>query len=102
MAKSRTELSQLLRAALGSNNVYYQPPESTKIGYPCIIYSLNNEWALRANDKKYLNKRRYTVIVVDKNPDSLIPDKIGEFENSSFDRTYVSDNLNHFVYTIYF
>ena len=28
-----------LRNTLGSNNVYFQPPESVKLKYPAVVYS---------------------------------------------------------------
>lgn len=102
MSRPRTELSKILRATLGSDNVYFQPPASKEIKYPCIIYSLDKEWTEKADNTKYLSMKRYTVTVVDKNSESLIPDKISELEFCSMDRTYISDNLNHFVFTIYF
>jgi len=34
----RLEFHQKLVEALGSRNVYFQPPESVQLTYPCIVY----------------------------------------------------------------
>ena len=40
--KTRLELDEELVKILGSKNVYFQPPESLKLNYPAIVYSLSN------------------------------------------------------------
>lgn len=102
MAKSRLDLHQILVDILGSPNVYFQPPTNLTMKYPCIRYSWDSSWSPKADDKKYVSKKRYTLTVIDKNPDSPIPSKLEELPFCSIDRTYQADNLNHFVYTIYF
>ena len=52
---------------------YFQPPESIKMNYPAIVYSLDDIDKTYANDGVYLSNRRYAVTVIDKDPDlSLI------------------------------
>ena len=46
----RLELQSKLEELLGTRNVYYQPPESIKIGYPAIVYFKNNIVNRYAND----------------------------------------------------
>lgn len=36
---NRLNLHEEFATLLGSNNVYFQPPESVKLNYPCIKYS---------------------------------------------------------------
>lgn len=98
----RSELGNLLRETLGSSNVYFQPPETVKLKYPCIIYSLSGERVLHADNAPHLHRDRYTINVIDKDPDSDIPNRIRALPYTAFDRFYTADNLNHFVYTIYF
>ena len=98
----RLELQSLLVSLLGSNNVYFQPPPTVTMQYPCIIYnrdSLNTEYA---DNNPYKSKKRYQVTVIDTNPDSDIPDKIAELPMCSYDRFYTADNLNHDVYNLFF
>lgn len=100
---SRDNFHQLLVDVLGSRNVYFQPPESIRMNYPCIKYDKDNNWTLHADDSKFIGKSRYTVTLIDYDPDSdEFNSKLNEIPYSSLDRTYTADNLNHFVYTIYF
>lgn len=88
---------------LGNKNVYYQPPESIKLMYPCIIYSKASPSVKRANDRIYNDTNRYNIIHIDANPDSDTPDKIlHHFQMCSFDRAYVSNNLNHNTLSLYY
>ena len=98
----RLELHNTLVMALGTRYVYFQPPESIKMQYPCIVYNRSSADSKYANNQLYLNKKRYTVTVIDKNPDSPIPDKIGRLPLCRFDRHFASDSLNHDVYTLYY
>lgn len=100
--RTRLQLQSNLETALGSRNVYYQPPESLKLSYPCIVYELASENVNYANNELYSGKKRYTVTVIDKKADSPIPDRIRRFLYCSFDRAFVSDNLNHYVFSIYY
>ena len=99
---NRTNLQATLERILGSRNVYYQPPETVKIRYPAIVYMKDDIDSKYANDKKYLNTKRYEIIVIDKKPDNEAVDKILELPLSSFDRHYTSDNLHHDVITLYY
>lgn len=98
----RLELHQKLVEVLGSTNVYFQPPSTVKMTYPAIVYSRSALDMRHANNDIYHAKQRYTVTVIDKNPDSGILRKMLRLKYSSFDRHFVTDNLNHDVYTIYY
>lgn len=102
MSKSRLELHELLVNILGSRYVYYQPPENFKLKYPCIVYERSDIRTVNADNKKYATHKKYSVTVIDKNPDSDVPDKILELPYSSFDRHFVYDNLNHDVLTVFY
>jgi len=99
---SRLELQTELETILGSRNVYFQPPETIKMAYPCIIYSRNSGDTQFANNKPYTFNIQYRILVVDKNPDSDIPDRIAQLPTCTFDRHYVINNLNHDVFNIYY
>lgn len=98
----RLELHALLVALLGSNNVYFQPPPTTQMKYPCITYHRDADSVDHADNRPYNRKIRYQVTVIDADPDSLIPAKIAELPLCSFDRFFTSDNLNHDVYQLFF
>lgn len=99
---SRLELQTLLENLLGSRNVYFQPPSSVSMKYPAIVYSLNDVVNSHANNSVYSQSIAYTVTVIDKNPDSEYAKKVSKLPMCTFDRPYTADNLNHYVYTLYF
>lgn len=98
----RLKLQTLLETVLGSRNVYFQPPNTLKMNYPCIRYSRGNVSEMFADNQLYLYKKNYQIIVIDANPDSEIPKKISELPLCSFSRHYTVDNLNHDVFNIYY
>jgi len=102
MARSRLELDEIFRELLGSNNVYFQPPASKQMKYDAIVYSLDDVDAIHADNNAYLTNRRYTVTLITKNPDNWLVNKIAELPYSQFNRFYTADNLNHYVFIIYY
>lgn len=99
---TRLELHEIFVNILGSRYVYFQPPENLKIKYPCIIYKKSTPTIKFANNSSYINKKRYSVTIIDADPDSTIPDKVAALPYCTFDRHFTSDNLNHDVYNLYF
>lgn len=99
---SRIELQTKLEELLGSRNVYYQPPASVKMEYDAIRYSKKNIQRSNANNNLYLKNNCYDLIVISKRPDPDVMDKLLELPYCSFDRYYTSDNLNHYVFTLYY
>lgn len=98
----RTDLGLILRSVLGSEHVYFQPPKNRQIVYPCIIYSLDDIYTRSADNMNYYNKRRYSLTLVDKNPDSEYVDRLSEMPLCRFGRFYTKDNLNHWVFEIFY
>lgn len=104
MAKSRLDLHEILVDILGSRNVYFQPPESVKLQYPCIVYERSNYFVNSADNIDYRVLKEYTITVIDKNPDSEIPDKVARLPYCNYrpGGHFVVDNLNHDVFTLYY
>lgn len=100
--RDRLGLHEKLVETLGSNKVYYQPPETLKLVYPCIVYSLETINTSYADDMNYKREKSYLVTLIHKDPENDIVDKLLDLEMSSFDRHYTSDNLHHFVFTIFY
>lgn len=97
------KLQEEFTALINSNNVYYQPPESVLMNYPCIRYSKKGNDAKHANNRIYKTMNRYEGVVIDYDPDSTIPDEIlHHFPMCSLGSGYVVDNLNHFPFTLYY
>lgn len=99
---SRLELQSKLEELLRTRNVYYQPPESIRMSYPAIRYSKSNLLTRYADDSIYSKLTRYEVIVISQTPDHPVLDSLLELPYCAFDRHYVSDNLNHDVFTLYY
>lgn len=99
---TRLELQYKLEELLGVKHVYYQPPESMKIEYPAIIYSKNKINTVNADNGAYRMTTSYGITVVDKRPDNMVIQKLLALPYCSYDRHYVSDNLNHDVLTLYY
>lgn len=98
----RLKLQTKLEELLGSRNVYYQPPESLKMEYPAIRYSLGRIDSRYANDAKYSKLTRYELIVIDRRPNNKVIDAILDMQYSSYDRHYVVNNMHHDVITLYY
>lgn len=97
---SRLELQILLENLLESQNVYFQPPSSLEMEYPAIVYGLEDIPSTFADDGVYFFRRKYSLTVIDEDPDSLIVDKVKSLPRCRFSRHFKSDNLNHYVFTI--
>ena len=102
MARPRTEFQEKLEAILGSSNVYFQPPENTKIKYPAIVYNVDDIWDIFADNRPYRFEKGYMVTYIDRDPDSIVLAELHQFPMSSFVRHYAADNLNHDVFMIYY
>ena len=108
MAQSRLQLHETLQNLMGGDTnpdlkltVYFQPPEEG-MKYPCIKYERSNSRALHADNLLYFFYKRYTVTVMDRDPDSLIPDQVEALPHSRIDRKFAVDGLNHFVFDLFF
>lgn len=100
---SRLKLHEELCEILGSRNVYFQPPESVKMKYPCIRYSLSDIRQLKADDKQYRSTNGYDIVVIEIDPDSTIHSQImAKYPMCTFISGYVADNLNHKKLKLYY
>jgi hypothetical protein len=97
---SRLDLQSLLEEI--TDDVYFQPPTNIQLSYPCIIYVRDGSDTKHADNRKYRRTKRYQVTVIDRNPDTDLSDKVEELPLCTFDRFFVADKLNHYVFTLYF
>lgn len=107
MGKRRIDLHQKFRALKDASgkpiHVYYEPPESIKLEYPCIIYSKGRGETVFGNDMPYVFTNAYDVLYVTTDPDDPLPDQIAlSFQMITHKRHYVYENLHHDSYTIYY
>lgn len=97
----RKQLNDLLKAVLGNDNVYFQPPDNVTMRYPCIVYERDNTSVKHADDLPYNVVQRYQVTLIDPNPDSEVVDKLSALPLSAFSRHFATSGLNHDVFVIY-
>lgn len=98
----RLELQSKLEAVLGTDKVYFQPPASVTLTYPCIVYKRSGIKSLFGDNIPYFLSKEYTLTVIYKDPDSDLVDKVAQLPKCKLDRTFTSDNLYHAVFTINF
>lgn len=96
----RQQLQSVLEGI--TENVYFQPPASISMLYPCIVYQRDGSDAKFADNSPYHNTKRYQVTVIDRNPDSTIPDAVEELPLCRFDRYFAADGLNHHIFILFF
>ena len=72
------------------------------MNYPCIVYSRDYSSTQYADNSPYRRMKRYQVTVIDRNPDSEIPDRVENLQYCSFQRHFTANNLNHDIFQLYF
>lgn len=97
----RVKISEMLHNALGSNNVYFDPPESVKMKYPAIVYTRAKINTTSADNKKYFIFDRYEVTFIRKDPDNKVIDNLLELPYTEHVRSYKASDLYHDVFTVY-
>lgn len=97
---SRMDLHRLLVEKLGSDQVYYQPPENIKMSYPAIVYTMDSIWARHADNLPYVKTKVYAITLITRNPVDPVIDELAEIPSARFDRHYIADNLHHNAFTI--
>ena len=96
----RLELQALLEELC--EHVYFSPPTGKNIKYPCIVFNRSNNQTDFADNEPYNMTTRYTITVIDPDPDSEIVPKLEHFPKCTYDTHFISDNLNHDVFTIFY
>ena len=102
MARDQNLLQSKLEELLGSENVYYQPPESVKMQYPAIRYHRTTFDSRFANNSVYTKLNSYELIVISRRPDDPVIEKLLKLPYCRHTRNYHSDNLEHDVFPLYF
>ena len=86
----------------GDRHTYFNPPMSVQMKYPAIVYSrkpISNKYA---DNSVYKQDRAYNITVIDKDPDSELVIKVSQLPKCRHDNHFISDNLNHDIFTLYF
>lgn len=92
-----------LQSIPGIKKVYYQPPASLAMEYDCIRVTKERIHTMRANNVGYRLTDRYNLIYITRNSNSQVPSQLlRTFPMCEFERSYVSNNLYHHVFALYY
>lgn len=100
MAQQRLDLQALLKEI--TTHVYFQPPNNIQMQYPCIVYARDGDDSEWAGNQRYAHLKRYQVTVIDRDPDSNLPDQVESLPYCSFVRGFPAEDLNHSVFNLFF
>lgn len=101
----RRLLQEGLELFLGSKNVYFQPPPNVMLKYPCFIYNRTSPFTMQADDTIYILRGHYSLTYIDPDVERCMDMQeklLNFFDHISVERSFVSDNLNHDVYNLYY
>lgn len=102
LEQKRLKLHNFLCEVLGNSYCYYSPPTGMEMVYPCIVYKLASDYTIHADNIPYLTTLEWTITIIDEDPDSEIASRFFSLPKCGFDRNFSSDDLNHFVFSLYF
>lgn len=100
---NRLILEEKLRGILGNDNVYFQPPSSIKLHYPCIIFELTRTNVARADNTAYKLINEYHLkhlfrSLKNEKKDALL----SEFMMISHDNRFIADGLYNDEFTLFY
>lgn len=98
--KNREELHQLLLSFCP--NVYYQPPESVKLKFPCIVYSMEALSPQYADNLPYLLHQPFSMRYITRDADDELVFQLAQLPKCKHGKPYAKENLYHHPYTIYY
>ena len=101
MARSRTEFQAKLRTI--APKAWYIRPSNNSMQYPCFVYKHVRPVVVRADNIGYNRTSGYEVIYISETEnEGIIETMLTTFEHCSPGAPYISDDLFHYPFTIYF
>lgn len=100
MESSRERLHKKLKEVADEYGmkVYFQPPDNTRLDYPCIIYKYDTPETQFADNIGYINKMSYEIMVVKTDHElDVIKSLTSKLKRVRFRRIYINDNMYHYV-----
>ncbi len=104
----RLDLHHLLEEAYeeatmrdSDKRVWFQPPASVRLTYPCIVYKLSDMPPTYANNNPYQIEHEYELEVIDTDVNSALRERIALLPKCRLSRIFENDNLRHYVFHIY-
>lgn len=98
--RTRIDLHHKLEAVLGSKNVFFDPPESFKLKYPCIVYYLEGFADISADNTTYRRMRVYNMTYISPIAEDPIAEKLADLRFCILNRPFTVSDLYHWAYTI--
>lgn len=102
MGRSQSQLQSILEDLNPTGKVYFQPPNGTQMVYPAIVYARDYRVTIFANNRPYIGTKRYQVTIIDRDPNSNIPELVAALPLCTFTRFFANAGLNHDIYDLYF
>lgn len=102
MGMTSESLQNELKTLLGSNHVYFQPPPNLRMHYPCFLVERAGISGFAADNKNYLYTKQYRVTYISNEEDpDMIDTVMKHFQMCSYGKPFVTDNLYHDPFIIY-
>ncbi len=103
MINSRLTFDRMLKEEImHCDSVYFQPPSSLKLKYPCIVYNLNDINDKKADEISDDRHYQFRLTLISPNPDNNIVDKIMNLKYAKYVRSFSTQGLYHYMFDINF
>lgn len=97
------ELREIQQTALGYHHTYFEPTEKTRLQYDALVYKKLAPAVRRANDRAYAINDSWQITWISRDPETIVPRLILEhFAYCTPGAPFMSDNLYHFPFTIFY
>lgn len=97
----RKDFHKKLEQAFGCK-CYFQPPETLKLTYPCVVYAFERFDTRRANNLNYIINERYKISFLHKDADNgTVKQVMRKFEKIAHVQHYITNGVYNDVYFIY-
>ena len=101
MGRSRLEFQSELRKHAPS--AHYMRPLGNHMTYPCFVYKSLAPKQVRADNRNYLTMNCYEVLYISETEnEAIIEEMTSSFGHCSAGAPYISDDLYHYPFTIYY
>lgn len=104
LKQSRREFQKILESVISpyGGNVYFQPPENIKLKFPCILFEVSSMDLTHADNTLYERVIQFSVMYISKTTNEDVVDKLTALPYSWFERHFVQDGLNHYIFRIFY
>lgn len=79
--------------------LYYQPPETLKMTYPCVRMKCDRFSNIHGDNSKYLKKVTYLFTYITRQVDDPVIHKFADYPGMTYVNNYTSDGLYHWTFS---